>query len=171
MKTKIIINGKYYDAEISDKTIKQMAVELERSKHTGLEHPGYDEVIYNINGSQYTANERETLNPGEYSDKQIRDNWQRKQQIERRLCEVAAILNSEPIDKLNENVNKWYIYWNAYNDELDFENTNGFLNTDVYFESAEAARQAIDIVGKDDLIWLFRDFQPYVEAYKERTDE
>lgn len=163
-------NGIYAPVVLSE--LLSGIVEIEKiQKHTGLEHPGYDEVIYNINGSQYTSNERETLKPDEYSDKQVRDNWARKQKIERRLYEAAAMLNSEPIDKLNENVNKWYIYWNAYNDELDFENTNGFLNTDVYFESAEAARQAIDIVGKDDLIWLFRDFQPYVGAYVKNEEE
>lgn len=113
--------------------------EIIKQKHTGLEHPGYDEPIYNINGSQYTANERETLNLGEYSDKQIRDNWTRKQQIERRLYEAAAMLNSEPIDNLTVFTPKWYIYWNIYDGELDLESTNGLLNINVYFDSKRAA--------------------------------
>ena len=141
-----------------------------KSKHTGFEHPGYDEVIYNINGSQYTSNERETLKPDEYSDKQIRDNWQRKQQIERRLYEAAAMLNSEPIDKENNEVKKCYIYWDVDFKQIKANWTTDMVDAAAYFESAEAARQAIDIVGKDDLIWLFRDFQPYIGAYKEKAD-
>ena len=167
MKTKIIINGKYYDAEINDKTIKQMAAELERPKHTGLEHPGYDEVIYNINGSQYTSNERETLKPDEYSDKQVRDNWARKQKIERRLYEAAAMLNSESVDKLNTDVGKYYIFWSAKDIKLSIGCIYSACDIGTLFKSKEAAQQAIEIVGKDDLIWLFRDFQPYIGAYKE----
>lgn len=173
MKTKIMINGKYYDAEISSKTIKQMAEELERPTHTGFEHPGYDGIIYNIDGSQYTANERETLKPDEFSDKQIRDNWQRKQQIERRLYEAAAMLNKKPIDEENVGIKRYFIFWDFIYERLDIREHICSRHTTVYFESEEAAEKAIDIVGKDDLIWLLRDFRPYVGAFtfKEKADE
>lgn len=166
MKTKILVNGRLVDAVLDDKQLKE-ATEL---KHTGFEHPGYDGVVYNINGSQYTANERETLKPDEYSDKQIRDNWARKQQIERRLYEAAAMLNSEPIDKLNVDVEKHYIFWNANDMELSIGYICSVCDIGTLFKSKEAARQAIDIVGTDDLIWLFRDFQPYIGAYKDSEE-
>ena len=165
MKTQILINGKHVDAVLDDEQVK--AALESKPKHTGLEHPGYDEVIYNINGSQYTSNERETLKPDEYSDKQIRDNWRRKQQIERRLCEAAAMLNSESVDKLNADAELWCISYDLVAEKLFICYDEGAVIANAYFESEEAARQAIDIVGKDDLIWLFRDFQPYIGAYKE----
>lgn len=164
MKTQILINGKFVDAVLDDEQVK--AALESKAKHTGFEHPGYDGIIYNINGSQYTANERETLKSDEYSDKQIRDNWRRKQQIERRLYEAAAMLNKEPIDRLNVNVDKYFIYWDAGNIKINVGRIYSTCSTNLLFESEEAAQKAIDIVGKDDLIWLFRDFQPYIGAYK-----
>lgn len=165
METKIIINGKPVDAVLDDEQVK--AALESKSKHTGFEHPGYDGIIYNISGSQYTANERETLKPNEFSDKQIRDNWRRKQQIERRLYEAAAMLNSAPIDKADTDVNKYFIYLDIDDTTLNIDYCFSYYGANILFESEEAARQAIEIVGEDDLIWLFRDFQPYIGAYKE----
>lgn len=110
MKTKVLINGKAVDAVLDDEQVKA-ALEV---KHTGLEHPDYDGIIYNLDGGQYTDNSRDKLTPLEFSDKQLRDDWRRKQDIERRLYEAAAVLNSAPIDKLNTEVFKYFIYCNAY---------------------------------------------------------
>ena len=163
MKTQVIINGKPVDAILNDEQIKTA---LENKKHTGLEYPGYDEIIYNIHGSQYTDNRRDTLRLEEFSDKQVCDDHRRAVDIYRRLLEAAAMVNSEPIDKQNNSVYKHFIYWDTDMKKLYTSWTAGMCYLTIYFESKEAANQAIDIVGKDDLIWLFRDFQPYIGAYK-----
>lgn len=161
MKTKVLINGKAVDAILDDEQVKA-ALEV---KHTGLEHPGYDGIIYSLDGGQYTDNSRDKLTPLEFSDKQLRDDWRRKQDIERRLYEATAVVNSVPIDKLNTDVFKYFIYWNDGNIKLDVGAMCGTCDVKVLFESEQAAEKAIEIVGKDDLIWLFRDFQPYIGAY------
>lgn len=162
MKTKIIINGKAVDAVLDDEQVKA-ALEV---KHTGLDHPGYDGVIYNLSGSQYTDNARETLNPVEFSDRQLRDNYARAMGIYRRLVEAAAKLNSAPIDKLDTGTFRHFIYWSTSYKKLCCGGSTVACDTAIIFETDEAAKKAIDIVGRDDLIWLFRDFQPYIGAYK-----
>jgi hypothetical protein len=163
MKTKVLINGKAVDAVLDDEQVKAA---LEIKKHTGLEHPGYDGFIYNLIGSQYTDSARETLTPREFSDEQLRDDYVRAMDIYRRLVEAAAMLNSAPIDKLDMDIPKYHLYWSNYNKMLSSDDICTMCDTKVLFESKEAAKKAIDIVGEDDLIWLFRDFQPYIGAYK-----
>lgn len=164
MKTKIIIGGKAVDAVLDDEQVKA-ALDTSQ-KHTGLEHPGYDGVIYNLDGGQYTDNSRDNLTPLEFSDKQLRDDYKRAMDIYRRLVEAAAMLNSAPIDKLDMDIPKYHLYWSNYNKMLSSDDICTMCDTKVLFESKEAAKKAIDIVGRDDLIWLFRDFQPYIGAYK-----
>lgn len=163
MKTKIIINGKVVDAVLDDEQVK--AALGASQKHTGLEHPGYDGIIYALNGSEYIYNARETLTPFEFSDKQLRDDHKRALDIYRRLLETAAMLNSAPIDKLDEDTHKHFIYWDASFENLRCGSTVA-CDTTIFFQSQEAAQEAIDRIGRDDLIWLYRDFQPYIGAYK-----
>lgn len=134
-------------------------------KHTGLEHPGYDGIIYSLDGGQYTDNSRDKLTPLEFSDKQLRDDYARAMDIYRRLVEAAAMLNGSPIDKLDLGIFNYYIYWDACDKNLCLGNTYSVCDLTVFFESEQAAEKAIEIVGKDDLIWLFRGFQPYIGAY------
>jgi len=164
MKTKIIINGKAVDAVLDDEQVKT-ALNASK-KHTGLEHPGYDGIIYGLGGCQYTDNARDTLTPFEFSDKQLRDDYARAMDIYRRLAEAAAMVNSAPIDKFDSSSFKYYLYWENSAEIIDWGSVTDTSDTSVLFETSEAAKKAIEIVGKDDLIWLFRDFQPYIEAYK-----
>ena len=36
----------------------------------------------------------------------------------------------------------------------------------VYFDSAKTAKNAIKAVGEEDVLWLYRDYQPYLNAFK-----
>ena len=162
MKIKIVINGKAVDAVLDDEQVKA-ALEM---KHTGLEHPGYDGIIYALDGSQYTYNGCDTLDVDEFSDKQLRDDYARAMDIYRRLAEAAAMLNGSPIDMFNADTRKYAICWGTASESFCYIERYNLCDTTVLFETEEAARQAIDLVGEDDLIWLFRDFQPYIGAYK-----
>lgn len=164
MKTKVLINGKAVDAVLDDEQVKA-ALDASQ-KHTGLEHPGYDGVIYNLDGGQYTDNSRDILTPREFSDKHLRDDYARAMDIYRRLVEAAAMLNSVPVEKFDGALFKYYLYLDNFDEELRWDSISSMYDTAVLFESKEAAQKAIDIVGEDDLIWLFRDFQPYIGAYK-----
>ena len=37
---------------------------------------------------------------------------------------------------------------------------------EVYFDSAETARNAVKAVGEEDVLWLYRDYRPYWNAFK-----
>ena len=137
---------------------------IPKRKHTGLEDVEAGDRIYRLFDmiSPLTALKKQELMSYSFADETIRDNWERYIDIKKRLAKAASELNTEPIDWNNCNQKKWSIYYNNDNGDLDSWYWNSSVVDEIYFTSREAAREAIEIVGKDDLVWMLRGFQPFI---------
>lgn len=143
-------------------------VKIPERKHTGLEDARKDDKVYCLdNFSSYTRTREEELYFDEFTDMRVCNEWRRAIGIVKRLCKAASELNSAPIDRFDIDTDYWFIYYDGDENNLVVNWEAGAAYGLVCFETEEAAKKAIDIVGKDELIWLFRDFQPYIGAYKE----
>ncbi len=153
-------------------TGKYEIVKIPKRKHTGLESVAKkDEAVYILFGfrQSVSAPEPAELQTDFFTDKEIRNNWERYIDIKKRLARAASELNTEPIDWNDENKAKWYISCDPKdNNDLIFNNRiyKG-PGDDIYFNKAGAAKKAIEIVGKDDLIWMLRDFQAFIGYSRE----
>ena len=77
-----------------------------------------------------------------------------RQQIERllalnKLMNVAEYLNEKTLDWDNQNEKKWLIYYNHHDKEPAVDSYHIIQGSNVYFDSAEHAKQAIEILGED----------------------
>lgn len=143
---------------------KYEIVKIPKRKHTGLEAVQKDEWIYpmfDVVNCMKISKERD-LTTCEFSDRKIRNNWERYIAIKKRLAKAASELNTEPIDWINNAQAKWSIYYNNDNSNLELCYGNTCPTDKIYFTSKEAAQKAIEIVGKGDLIWMLRDFQAFI---------
>lgn len=113
--------------------------------------------------------EQDELNPNHFTDLTIRDNWQRYFDIKKRLAKAASEPNTESIDWNSGALMKWRIYCKADDDCLDYSSNLFAPGDGIYFTSKEAAEKAVEIVGQNDLIWMLRDFQPYIGYSTERV--
>ena len=146
---------------------------IPKRKHTGLEDVQEDEWIYSLFNdvlNSMKSSKGRKLAIREFSDKKIRNNWERYIDVKKRLARAASELNTEPIDWNNCNQKKWSIYYNNDNGDLDSCYWNSSVVDEIYFTSREATREAIEIVGKDDLVWMLRCFQPFI-GYSEEVAE
>lgn len=147
---------------------------IPKLKHTGLEDVQEDEWIYPLfndvlNGMKSSKERKLAIR--EFSDKKIRDNWERYIVIKKRLAKAASELNTESIDWNDENQMKWYISCDPKdNNNLIVEYIYKGPVDSIYFNTKGATKTAIEIVGKDDLIWMLRDFQPFI-GYSEEVVE
>ena len=142
---------------------KYEMVKITQRKHTGLEDVEAGDCIYRLFDtlSHLTALKKQKLESSYFADKTIRDNWERYIAIKKRLATAASELNTEPIDWNDCRQEKWYICC-PDRETLTCYHIDGYPNDGVFFTSKEAAQKAIEIVGEKDLIWMLRDFQPYL---------
>ena len=143
-------------------------VKIPKTKHTGLE-PIRRGKTYDLfkQSCGIVTKDFDKLNPQSFSDKTIRDSWERYITIKRSLAEAAARLNTAPIDWDDCRQEKWFICCRDH-ETLTCHYIDCGADEGVFFTSQEAARQAIEIVGEKDLIWMLRDFQPYIGYSKEQ---
>ena len=142
---------------------KYEIVKIPKRKHTGLEDVVEGDSIFGVFCRAYLVHSDRPLKPLEFTDRDVRDNWERYISIKKRLAKAASELNTEPFDLNNDEQFKWYIGWSPDNpDRLETDYILRGSEGAIYFTSQKAAERAIEIVGKDDLIWLLRDFQPYL---------
>lgn len=68
----------------------------------------------------------------------------------RKLINVAKYLNNgtEP-NYNNSSEEKYYIYWDSVEQELDISSTYYEIDESVYFRTEESAQSAIEILGED----------------------
>lgn len=140
-------------------------------QHTGLEDVEEGTTtLYTLfgPGSGFSLCYKKYITEPLFSDRMICNNWERYIRIKLRLAKAASELNTEPIDWNDENKAKWYISCDPNNNDLIFNNRiyKG-PGDDIYFNKAGAAKKAIEIVGKDDLIWMLRDFQAFIGYSRE----
>ncbi len=66
-----------------------------------------------------------------------------------KLMNVAAYLNEKPLDWNDTSQNKYYIYYRYDKHALCCACNQIFRESMVYFDSAEHAKQAVEILGED----------------------
>ena len=79
-----------------------------------------------------------------------------KQNIEQllalnKLMNVAEYLNEETLDWDNQNERKWIILYNHHYKKLTVDNYSVLQGSNVYFDSIEHAKRAIEILGEDNI--------------------
>ncbi len=141
---------------------------IPQRKHTGLEDVEAGDPIYMLFGrSDGRARHKGSLSGATFSDETIRNNWERYIVIKKHLAKAASELNTEPIDWNDEYKAKWYISCDPKDNKLKINCIYKEPGDAIYFNKAGAAKKAIEIVGKDDLIWMLRDFQAFIGYSRE----
>ena len=167
----ITINDVRY---IPDFWVEAKASAKPEKRHTGIEEPERDDSVCYIDGDgiletyDYSSGEFESeyLRGRVTTDEQLAYDRDRAAQIRFALEKYAAEHNAGAIDWTGDNITKYCI---VYNSNIKMLEAYSFLFSkydEVYFDSAETARNAIKAVGEEDVLWLYRDYQPYLNAFK-----
>lgn len=143
-------------------------------RHTGIEEPERDDSIYYIDGDgiletyDYSSGEFESeyLRGRVTTDEQLCSDRDRAAQIRFALEKYAAEHNAGAIDWADDNSWKYCIVYNPGWEKLSVDFLWATKYDVVYFDSAETAKNAIKAVGEENVLWLYRDYQPYLNAFK-----
>ena len=128
-------------------------------RHTGIEEPERDDSISGEFESEYLRGRVTT-------DEQLCSDRDRAAQIRFALEKYAAEHNAGAIDWADDNSWKYCIVYNSNTKMLE---TQIFLfrkHDEVYFDSEQTTLDAIKAVGEENVLWLYRDYQPYLNAFK-----
>lgn len=143
-------------------------------RHTGIEEPERGDSIYYVDGDgiletyDYSSGEfeNEYLRGRVTTDEQLCSDRDRAAQIRFALEKYAAEHNAGAIDWADDNSWKYCIVYNSNTKMLE---TQIFLfrkHDEVYFDSEQTTLDAIKAVGEEDVLWLYRDYRPYLNAFK-----
>ena len=166
----ITINDVRY---IPDFWVEAKASAKSEKRHTGIEEPEEGEDAYRIDCDG--VSDKFTYSPtlkcyycrGEITtDEQLAYDRDRAAQIRFALEKYAAEHNAESIDWPDDNSRKYCIVYNPGWEKLSVDFLWATKYDVVYFDSAETAKNAIDAVGEENVLWLYRDYQPYLNAFK-----
>ena len=167
----ITINDVRY---IPDFWVEAKASAKPEKRHTGIEEPEEGEGVYHIDREGYYLHKfpySSTLK-GYYcrgeitTDEQLAIDRDRAARIRFALEKYAAEHNAGPLDWTDSNTYKYCIYYNSTSGIICVDVSWVAKHDEVYFDSAETAKNAIKAVGYDDVLWLYRDYQPYLNAFK-----
>lgn len=109
---------------------------------------------------------KEWLNRGRALNKTIEGLEKAKMRAYDIAVGTAAEHNAEPIDWTDDNKYKCCIVYDSNREKLCVNVSWISKHDTVYFDSGLTALDAIQAVGKDDVLWLYRDYQPYLSALK-----
>ena len=168
-KTKLMINGKLTDVELDENggiTIIKPEIKTEK-KATGWEKVAYSKIYYyDSSGLVYDTKqsicENHTINYNNanyFSNMKLAENVSRMQTLQRQIFRWQAE-NDTPInfDAINDD-DKWEITYDTKDKHLEVSSiycyTTGFV---PYFSSKEKAKECIEVF-KNELLWLFTEFQ------------
>lgn len=162
----ITINDVRY---IPDFWVEAKASAKPEKRHTGIEEPERDDSVCYIDGDgiletyDYSSGEfeHEYLRGRVTTDEQLCSDRDRAAQIRFALEKYAAEHNAEVL-----NSHKYCIVYNPYWEKLSVDFLWVSKYDTIYFDSAKTARNAIGAVGYDNVLWLYRDYQPYLNAFK-----
>ena len=143
-------------------------------RHTGIEEPERDDSICYIDGDGFLETydyssgefEHEYLRGRVTTDEQLAIDRDRAAQIRFALEKYAAEHNAAHIDWTDCNSRKYFIIYNLSLEKLSVDFFCATKYDVVYFDSVETAKNAIKAVGEEDVLWLYRDYQPYLNAFK-----
>ena len=167
----ITINDVRY---IPDFWVEAKASAKPEKRHTGIEEPERGDSIYYVDGDgiletyDYSSGEfeHEYLRGRVTTDKQLAIDRDRAARIRFALEKYAAEHNAGAIDWADSHCSKYYIYYARGNKHLSIGYLSSAKDDNIFFDSAETARNAIEAVGEEDVLWLYRDYQPYLNAFK-----
>ena len=143
-------------------------------RHTGIEEPERGDSIYYVDGDgiletyDYSSGEfeNEYLRGRVTTDEQLCSDRDRAAQIRFALEKYAAEHNAEPLDWTDLDRYKYHIIYAYDVDDLRIRALCSTKHDTVYFDSEQTALDAIKAVGKENVLWLYRDYQPYLNAFK-----
>ena len=179
MKAKLTLeNGKTIEMELTN----EQAELINQSDKSDKKRTGYERVIHgdtyyssdnsgltndntSVNMSDYIGDYIDNSkydNADYYNDETLTKNTARADTLMRRFRRFAvenggSFSNEEWLG--NNDINKYYIEFNYYNNELnidDMVNCKDFGQ--IYFRSEEIAQKAINTF-KEDLIWYFQEYE------------
>ena len=167
----ITINDVRY---IPDFWVEAKASAKPEKRHTGIEEPEKGDDIYFVDADgilEEGVYSSETLEHGYLrgqitTDEQLAIDRDRAARIRFALEKYAAEHNAKPLDWTDDNSWKYCIVYNSNTKMLE---TQIFLfrkHDEVYFDSEQTTLDAIKAVGEEDVLWLYRDYQPYLNAFK-----
>lgn len=162
-----LLNGRYEIRKIDNESISKHTGA--RDLYTGVEDVKEGQKIYPFCEDPYISPYDSELEFNEFTDEKVKNDWERAIEIYKRLAKAASELNTEPIDWDKEQ-KKWYICCGRDNYLVCDWVYQGADGGRIYFTSSQAARKAIEVVGKDDLLWLFIEFEPYKGYYSLTKD-
>ncbi len=143
-------------------------------RHTGIEEPERGDSIYYVDGDgiletyDYSSGEfeNEYLRGRVTTDEQLCSDRDRAAQIRFALEKYAAEHNAEPLDWTDLDRYKYHIIYAYDVNDLRIRALCFTRHDIVYFDSEQTALDAIKAVGKENVLWLYRDYQPYLNAFK-----
>lgn len=166
----ITINDVRY---IPDFWVEAKANAKPEKRHTGIEEPEEGEDVYYIDYADVACKFAYSSGfEGDYqrgrvtTDEQLCSDRDRAAQIRFALEKYAAEHNAEPLDWTDDNSWKYRIAYNSNTKMLEAYSCIFYKHDTVYFDSAKTAKNAIEAVGEEDVLWLHRDYQPYLNAFK-----
>lgn len=169
MELEIIINDEVCKVNINKEEVKKLI----KSK-TGLEIPeigetyyaiGGDGKIYKYNYDDCTYGKNSFESGSGFSDKRLADDHARARRLERKLLKYASINNKQRLERKREK-SKYYIYYDVFEEKIIIGNSIFYRDIgQIYFETKLVAEQALE-ENKEELMWYFREFQPYIRAYE-----
>ena len=167
----ITINDVRY---IPDFWVEAKASAKPEKRHTGIEEPERGDSIYYVDGDgiletyDYSSGEfeNEYLRGRVTTDEQLCSDRDRAAQIRFALEKYAAEHNAESIDWTDDNSWKYRIAYNSNTKMLEAYSCIFYKHDTVYFDSEQTTLDAIKAVGEEDVLWLYRDYQPYLNAFK-----
>lgn len=143
-------------------------------RHTGIEEPERGDSIYYVDGDgiletyDYSSGEfeNEYLRGRVTTDEQLCSDRDRAAQIRFALEKYAAEHNAKPLDWTDLDRYKYHIIYAYDVNDLRIRALCFTRHDIVYFDSEQTALDAIKAVGKENVLWLYRDYQPYLNALK-----
>ena len=167
----ITINDVRY---IPDFWVEAKASAKPEKRHTGIEEPERDDSVCYIDGDgiletyDYSSGEfeNEYLRGRVTTDEQLCSDRDRAAQIRFALEKYAAEHNAEPLDWTDLDRYKYHIIYAYDVNDLRIRALCFTRHDIVYFDSEQTALDAIEAVGEEDVLWLYRDYQPYLNAFK-----
>ena len=166
----ITIDGIKYIPE--SKTDCNKNIESEK-RCTGIDSPGTYDTIYYVNKHGELKRHpyfwqkfyKPYLRGRVVKDAILSLSRDKATQIRFALEKYASEHNAEPID-WSDKTEKYHIVYNAHRKELQIVMDSFYKADTVYFSSEGVAWKAIKAVGEEDVLWLYRDHQPYLDAFK-----
>ena len=163
MKAKLLIDGKEIEVNISEEEYRKL--QSPKKKKTGYERVPEDNEYYYVTAKDIVMSGLDDIDnsyydsANYYSSKIVAKNNARADKLMRQLRRFAVEHRENEIDWNDYMSVKFYIVYNPATSNLRVgQGCMLYYFGDIYFDSAETARAAIDKFH-DELIWYFNEYK------------